>query len=303
MIGVENLEEKIANGMFDGFNKMIKQANSQRFEMACEEIAEQDSKNVYLISNEILHLMEEKIFEIDNDFISNKLKKSIVQINQSTVNAVSSNRSDTVSFYGFENIDFDFVAPHKNQIIIIDCGKGVTIRSHINFENSNKWEMKATSANKDEFLGLYGVAVNDGVMTFLSNNVFVDMSKNPLIMFDGIDEMELIKLLSVVTIAKILFDRILHQGHKYEIRKATKQMKKRDKHKVQTPYRYISLDYASLDEVKNQLKYDHNIGTSSEKSPHDRRSHIRKYKNGKEVVVKSSHIKGGSGVVTVTEIK
>ncbi|WP_180099735.1 hypothetical protein [Acinetobacter sp. YH12153] len=101
------------------------------------------------------------------------------------------------------------------------------------------------------------------------------------------------KFFIILGMIKALFEKLLNKKYKYELKQPTKLMKKRKVQPIKTSFKYISLDYLSLEEIKTVFKYESRNIQGTPKAPHDRSAHIRKLKSGKEVLVKSSKVRGG----------
>lgn len=271
--------------------EIAKMTGFDSLKAACELADSRDSNNVFFISPEVTRQIEISILPYLKDAL-NYLSSAKMTADKALVYA---NVIGGVIIDNDDCLGLDFPYPHDNQVVCFDAGEKRFLRLFI--------EKIKNDISINFTITIDGVYTDVGIIIYNEKQIVLKSPKN--FRLDGhSDYVERSKkFLIILGLVKCIFERLLSKKYKYELRKATKVLKKRKIQPIRNDYKYISLDYMSLDEIKTIFKYENRNTQGAPKAPHDRSAHIRKLKSGKEVLVKSSKVRGGSKTVKFVNIK
>ncbi|WP_180061813.1 MULTISPECIES: hypothetical protein [unclassified Acinetobacter] len=269
------------------------QANGiDSFKTACQLADSRDSKNHFFIAENVTNEIQLSILPLLNNYFD--------YLNQNGVKADSdSSYKRIVGGVSVENnnevFDLDFLYPYPDQVVSFESEQGRLLRLYI-LKQEKEVFINFTMSEK-------GVHNDVGIIIYDQNTINLRSPENFVSSSDpsGVDRSR--KFFIILAMVKALFEKLLNKKYKYEVKHPTKMMKKRKAQPIKTSFKYITLDYMSLDEIKTVFKYESRNIQGTAKSPHDRASHIRKLKSGKEVLVKSSKVRGGAKVAKFVNIK
>lgn len=259
--------------------------------VACELADSRDSKNVFFISPEVTKQIQVSVLPYVNDAFEYLLATTITA-DKSLVYA------DVVGGVIIDNsecLGLDFTYPHDEQVICFDAGESRLLRLHIQ-KNKNEVSINFT-------ITVNGTYNDVGIITYNENKIVLKSPHNFRISgySDYVERSK--KFFILIGMVKCIFERLLSKKYKYELKHATKTMKKRRVQPIKGSFKYISLDYMSLGEVETLFRYESRNIQGTQKSPHDRMAHVRTLKSGKVVMVKSSRVRGGSKTTKIVHVK
>lgn len=188
-----------------------------------------------------------------------------------------------------EDMGLDFKLPHKDMVVYFDFSNGRLMRCALR-QGNGFWDAFYTLTYNEEYMGVGTFSVGDADVSL---KTVCNLKKNSR-------EVEI--CISVLALLKALIEKLLTRHYEYELRKPTKRLKFKKTQKIQSPFKYIDLNYMSLGEVKTLFKYEESEVRGTPKSPHERMGHIRRLRSGRTVQVKPSAVKGGSNKKTFTNI-
>lgn len=255
---------------------------------ACRLADSKESKNIYFISQKVTEQIQESILPymtVSSDYL----------VDNPVIPCKKLSYGDAVGGVEVLNADIlgmDFPIPNKDQVICFDGGESKLIRVYVRQEKDQVDIIYTISADS-KYLDVGIIEIFKDKIIFASPSFGKEKNLNPQTM----------KFFIALAMVKFLFEKLLNKNYKYELRKATKFLKKRKVQPIKSDYKYISLDYMSLDEIKTVFKYESRNIQGSPKAPHDRSAHIRKLRSGKEVLIKSSKVRGGSKAVKFVNVK
>lgn len=269
------------------------QANGiDSFKTACQLADNRDSKNHFFIAENVTNEIQLSILPLLNKYFDylyqNGVKADSDSSYKSIVGGVLVENNNEV-------FDLDFLYPYPDQVVSFESEQGRLLRLYI-LKQEKEVFINFTMSEK-------GVHNDVGMIIYDQNTINLKSTENFVPSSDpsGVDRSR--KFFIILAMVKALFEKLLNKKYKYEVKYPTKMMKKRKAQPIKTSFKYITLDYMSLDEIKAVFKYESRNIQGTAKSPHDRASHIRKLKSGKEVLVKSSKVRGGAKVAKFVNIK
>lgn len=261
------------------------------FKVSCELSDKVESNNNFFISEKITKEIQVSVLPLLNEIFTYLDQVGIKEDqNMRYANIVGGVYVENNEVFGL-----DFTFPYADQVVSFDFGEGRLLRMSIkNIPEIVSINFTMTENGTYNDVGI--IEYNKETISFKSPQNFNKDGKKQFLERSR-------KFFIILSMVKVLFEKLLNKKYKYELRQPTKAMKKRKVQPIKTSFKYISLDYMSLDEIKTLFKYESRNIKGTEKSPHDRASHIRKLKSGKEIVVKSSKVRGGASVSKLTHIK
>lgn len=181
-----------------------------------------------------------------------------------------------------------FKIPYSDMVMIFDNEKN-TLKLRID-KIPDGLKISYISLNNVEYLNFGEINISINHIEYISIDHDTDLNK-------------ITNCFMILGLFKFLLDKLLYKNIQYETRKATKQQKKREVNKVQSDFKFITLNYMSMTEIQTLFKYEKPLIAGSKKEPHNRRDFERTLKDGRKVQVKKAKVNGGADAVRFYDVR
>lgn len=172
--------------------------------------------------------------------------------------------------------------PYSDMVMIFDNEKN-TLKLRID-KDKDGIKISYVSSNNKEYLNFGEINISINQIEYISIDHDTDLNK-------------ITNCFMIMGLFKFLLEKLLYKNIEYETRKATKQQKNREINKVQSDFKFITLNYLSLTEIQTLFKYEKPLVAGSKKEPHNRRKFERTLSDGRKVEVKEAKVNGGAETV------
>ena len=242
------------------------------------------SKNTFFVEKNITYEILKNVHEYLNH-IAGSITTGMTM--QASLTTGKLDRS-TLYIQNKSNYKLPLKIPFSDMVMIFDNEKNALKLRIDKYKTGLKISFLASA--KDEYLNFGEIKISNDQIEYITIDNDSDMDK-------------LTNCFMILGLFKTLLIKITEKEIRYEFRKATKQQKKREINKIQSDFKFITLDYMSLSEIQTLFKYEKPTIAGAKKEPHDRSGFTRKLKDGRKVEVKEAKINGGAEAVRFYNIK
>lgn len=243
-----------------------------------------NSKNTYFVEKHVTREILKNVHEYLK-FIAGSITTGMTM--QADIVTGKLDRS-TLFIQNSIKYDLPLEIPNSDMVMIFDNEKN-SLKLRID-KLKNGLKISFLSSSQMEYLNFGEINIYPDQIEYITISKDSDMDK-------------ITNCFMLMGLFKVLLTKITKKTIKYEYKKATKQQKKREINKIQSDFKFITLNYMSLDDIQTLFKYEKPSIVGSKKQPHNRKDFERTLKDGRKVKVKEAKINGGADATRFYNVK